>query len=320
MEDSVYEYYANVQTEPVEWLWYPYIPLGKLTVLQGDPGEGKSTFALNIVARITTGQPMPDGAPVTEKRVAIYQCAEDGIADTIKPRLQQAGADCERVAYIIDNDIALTLEDGRIETAIKDTHARVFIIDPIQAFIPPDADMQSATKMRSVLRKLANIADRNKCAVILIGHMNKGNGAKTLYRGLGSIDIAAIARSVLMISRDESRPDIRYMYPIKSSLAPEGPAIAFSFKEHGGIVWHGKYDLNTAELMDSITVKTTKRERARAKLVQLLEHEDRPAKEVYAGLADIGVGSRTVEKAKKELQVTTYRSGGSWYWSLPKPK
>ena len=282
--------------------------------------KAKSTFALNVVARITTGQPMPDGVPAKGKRVAIYQCAEDGIADTIKPRLQQAGADCERVAYIIDNDIALTLEDGRIETAIKDTHASVFIIDPIQAFIPPDADMQSATKMRSVLRKLANIADRNKCAVILIGHMNKGGSSKSLYRGLGSIDIAAIARSVLMISRDESRPDIRYMYPIKSSLAPEGPAIAFSFKEHGGIVWHGKYDLNTAELMDSITVKTTKRERARAKLVQLLEQEDRPAKEVYAGLADIGVGSRTVEKAKKELQVTTYRSGGSWYWSLPKPK
>lgn len=99
MEGSVYQYYANVRTEPVEWLWYPYIPLGKLTVLQGDPGEGKSTFALNVVARITTGQPMPDGVPAKVKRVAIYQCAEDGIADTIKPRLQQAGADCERVAY-----------------------------------------------------------------------------------------------------------------------------------------------------------------------------------------------------------------------------
>ena len=95
MEGSVYQYYANVRTEPVEWLWYPYIPLGKLTVLQGDPGEGKSTFALNVVARITTGQPMPDGVPAKGKRVAIYQCAEDGIADTIKPRLQQAGADCE---------------------------------------------------------------------------------------------------------------------------------------------------------------------------------------------------------------------------------
>ena len=174
--------------------------------------------------------------------------------------------------------------------------------------------------MRSVLRKLANIAERNQCAVILIGHMNKGSGAKSLYRGLGSIDIAAIARSVLMISRDENRPGIRYMYPIKSSLAPEGPAIAFSFRERGGLEWHGSYDLNTAQLMDSVTVKTTKREKARAKLIQMLEKSDKPAKEVYAALSEIGVGSRTVEKVKKELQITTYRSGGSWFWSLPESK
>ncbi len=320
MEGSVYEYYSNVHAKPVEWLWYPYIPLGKLTIIQGDPGEGKSTFVLNVVARITTGQNMPDGSPVIGRQVAIYQCAEDGVADTIKPRLQQAGADCGRVAYIVDDDIALTLEDGRIESTIKATGASMFIIDPIQAFIPPDADMQSATKMRSVLRKLANIAERNRCAVILIGHMNKGAGTKTLYRGLGSIDIAAIARSVLMISRDANRPEMRYMYPIKSSLAPEGPAIAFSFREQGNIEWHGRYNLNTAELMDTITVKTTKREKARAKLIQLLEHEDCPAKEIYAGLANMGVGSRTVEKVKKELQITTYRSSGSWYWSLPKQK
>lgn len=320
MDDTVYNFYSNVHTKPVEWLWYPYIPLGKLTVLQGDPGEGKSTFVLNIVARLTTGQEMPDGYSVGQQCVAVYQCAEDGAADTIKPRLQQADADCEKVAYIVDDDIALTLEDGRIETTIKETGASVFVIDPIQAFIPPDSDMQSATKMRSVLRKLANIAERNRCAVVLIGHMNKGGGAKTLYRGLGSIDIAAIARSVLMISRDENRPEMRYMYPIKSSLAPEGPAIAFSFNEQGGIKWHGQYDLNTSKLIDSVTIKTTKREKTRAKLMQLLESEDRPAKEVYAGLAEIGVGSRTVEKVKKELQITTYRRGSSWFWSLSKRK
>lgn len=320
MEGIIYDYYSNVRPKPVEWLWYPYIPLGKLTVIQGDPGEGKSTFVLNLVARLTFGQPMPDGYKPGGRRVAIYQCAEDGMADTIKPRLQQAGADCEKVAYIIDNDIALTLEDGRIEMAIKQTRASVFIVDPIQAFIPPDSDMQSATKMRSVLRKLANIAERNHCAVILIGHMNKGSGAKSLYRGLGSIDIAAIARSVLMISRDENRPGIRYMFPIKSSLAPEGPAIAFSFKEGGGLEWHGIYDLNTTQLVDSVTVKTSKRDKARAKLIQMLEKGDKPAKEVYAGLSEIGVGSRTVEKVKKELQIYTYRSGGTWYWSMPEAK
>lgn len=318
MENAICEYYSNITAKPVDWLWYPYIPFGKLTIIQGDPGEGKSTFVLNLVSLLTNGLAMPDGYRSRGNGVAIYQCAEDGMADTIKPRLEQAGANCKKVAYIIDDDIALTLEDGRIESAIRETGASVFIIDPIQAFIPPDADMQSATKMRTVLRGLASTAEKNHCAVILIGHMNKGSGAKSLYRGLGSIDIAAIARSVLMISRDETRPGIRYMYPIKSSLAPEGPAVAFSFREGGGIEWQGQYDLNTASLTDSVTVKTTKRDKARAKMLQLLEESDKPAKVIYESLAGLGVGSRTVEKVKKELQIKTYRTKGCWYWSLPK--
>lgn len=317
MESALFDFYSNISSKAVEWLWYPYIPLGKLTVIQGDPGDGKSTLVLNLVALLTNGMPMPDGYVSKCSHVAIYQCAEDGMADTIKPRLEQAGADCNQVAYIVDNDIALTLEDGRIETAIQETGASVFIIDPIQAFIPPDSDMQSATKMRAILRKLSSTAEKFNCAVILIGHMNKGTGTKSLYRGLGSIDIAAIARSVLMISRDEAKPSIRYMYPIKSSLAPEGPAIAFSFKAGGGLEWQGRYELNTAELVDSITVKTSKRDKARAKMLQMLEQKDWSAKEVYTALAEIGIGSRTVEKAKKELQVRTYRAGGCWYWGLP---
>ena len=126
MENAICEYYSNVTPKPVDWLWYPYIPFGKLTVIQGDPGEGKSTFVLNLVSLLTNGRPMPDGYKTPKPRVAIYQCAEDGMADTIKPRLEQAGADCEKVAYIIDDDIALTLEDGRIESAIKETGASVF--------------------------------------------------------------------------------------------------------------------------------------------------------------------------------------------------
>lgn len=317
MKASLYDYYSHVTPKAVEWLWYPYIPLGKLTVIQGDPGDGKSTFVLNVIAQLTSGQPMPDGYVPSCSRIAVYQCAEDGIADTIKPRLEQAGANCDQVAYIIDDDIALTLEDGRIETVIQETGASVFIIDPIQAFIPPESDMQSATKMRSVLRKLAATAEKYRCAVILIGHMNKGNGTNPLYRGLGSIDIAAIARSVLMISRDEANPALRYMYPIKSSLASEGPTIAFSFRDGGGIEWHGQYDINTSEFIERFTIKKSKREIARAKMLQMLRTKDRPAKEVYSTLAQIGVGSRTVEKAKQELLIETYRSGQCWYWRLP---
>ncbi len=317
MDNSLYDYYSNVTSKPIDWLWYPYIPLGKLTVIQGDPGEGKSTFVLNLVARLTSERPMPDGFVCHCPPVAIYQCAEDGMADTIKPRLEQAGANCDRVAYIVDDDIALTLEDGRIESVIQATGASLFIVDPIQAFIPPESDMMSATKMRSTLRKLAATAEKYKCAVILIGHMNKVIGTKTLYRGLGSIDIAAIARSVLMISRDENNPGIRYMYPIKSSLAPQGPAISFSFTEGGGLKWHGCHPINTAELTDNVKVKTPKRDKARAKVLMLLEEKDLPCKEVYDAMAEIGVGSRTVEKVKQDLHLRVYRSGSRWYWGLP---
>lgn len=320
MEGPLFDYYSNVTPKAVEWLWYPYIPLGKLTVIQGDPGDGKSTFVLNMVALLTSGLPMPDGFMPDCNRVAVYQCAEDGIADTIKPRLEDAGANCDRVAYIIDDNIALTLEDGRIETVIRDTGASVFIIDPIQAFIPPDSDMLCATKMRSVLRKLAATAEKYHCAVILIGHMNKGNGSNPLYRGLGSIDIAAIARSVLMISRDETDPALRYMYPIKSSLAPEGPAISFSFKIGGGLEWQGQYVINAAEFFERSTVRKSKTEKARAKMIQMLMKKDRPAKEIYAALSEMGVGSRTVEKVKKDIRIRTYRSGNCWFWSLPDQK
>ena len=118
MDRAIYDYYSNIEAKSVDWLWFPYIPFGKLTVIQGDPGEGKSTFVINLLSLLTKGHPMPDGFVPMQSYTAIYQCAEDGIADTIKPRLEQAGADCSKVAYIADSDVALTLEDGRIESAI----------------------------------------------------------------------------------------------------------------------------------------------------------------------------------------------------------
>ena len=234
-----YEYFSSVTQRKVEWLWYPYIPYGKLTILQGDPGEGKSTFMLNIAALLTRGKEMPDGFRVPEPQRVVYQTAEDNLSDTVKPRLVAAGADCSRIAYIIDEDRPLTLEDSRIEKVIQETHARLFILDPLQAYLSQDSDMFSAGRMRQQLRRLADIASKHKCAIVVIGHMNKASGEKNLYRGLGSIDIAAIARSVLMISRDKDDPSIRYMFPVKSSLAPEGATIAFSLPAfHGDCAAH----------------------------------------------------------------------------------
>ena len=166
MTNEIFEYFSQVKEEPVDWLWYPYIPCGKITLLQGDPGEGKSTFILNIAALLTQGKDMPDGYHIDTPHTIVYQCAEDGTADTIKPRLLSAGADCNRVAYIIDEYGELTLDDTRIEDTIRETGARLLILDPLQSYLVQDGDMHSAGRMRMILGKLAGIAAKYHCAVV----------------------------------------------------------------------------------------------------------------------------------------------------------
>lgn len=314
-EERELEYYSSVEQKEIDWLWYPYIPYGKVTLLQGDPGEGKSTFAINIAALLTRGQAMPDGYKIVRPKTVIYQCAEDGLADTIKPRLLSAGADCNRVAHIIDGENALTLEDQRIEKAIEQCGAKLVIIDPIQAYIGQDGDMQSATRMRSIIGSLAKVAERQQCAIILIGHMTKSNIGKSLYRGLGSIDIAATARSILMISRDKDEPTIRYAVHIKSSLAPEGDAIRFALDKVKGFVWLGKATI-TFENFTNHEEKPSKKSIAKNQLLLLLEKDDKASNDVFRELESLGISKRTVQEAKKELAIDAYREGGSWYWHL----
>lgn len=311
MKELEYDYYSQVRETDVEWLWYPYIPYGKLTLLQGDPGEGKSTFILNIVALLTRGEDMPDGFHTEQAQTVIYQCSEDNASDTVKPRLIAAGADCGRVAYIVDDDATLSLDDERIEKTIEKTGARLLILDPLQSFMPQDSDMHSAGRMRSILGRLAAVAEKHGCAVVLVGHMNKSKSGKHLYRGLGSIDITAIARSVLMISRDEENPQIRYMHPIKSSLAPEGDAIGFSFSRSRGFQWIGVCDYE--ETADD--EYGSKEESAKSILTVLLK-EDMPSSQIFAYMQNIGISKRTVNRAKKEMDIISYRKQGRWYWSL----
>lgn len=316
MPELRFKYYSSVTQRKVEWLWYPYIPYGKITILQGDPGEGKSTFILNIAALLTTGQKMPDGTGGGKAQTVIYQCAEDDVADTIKPRLLAAGADCDRVAYIIDDNSELTFEDSRIEEVLAQTGARLLVIDPIQAFLVQDSDMQSAARMRAALSKLADVAARYKCAVILVGHLTKSYGGKNLYRGLGSIDIAAIARSVLMISRDSTESSVRYMFPVKASLAPEGSAIGFSFAE-GKFTWLGKCDTGIDSLNSSVFTSPDKLEQAKTYLFRLLKDGDLPSTQICEKMDQIGIKKRTVETAKKEAGIQAYRKNNAWYWRLP---
>lgn len=179
---------SDVQSQTVDWLWYPFIPYGKLTIIQGDPGDGKTTLILNIAARLSKGEGLDNDMKVTEPVNIIYQTAEDGLADTVKPRLELAEAVCERIMVIDETEKSLSMIDERLETAIKRTGARVLILDPIQAYLGGTMDMNRANEARDMTKRLSLLAEKYKCAILLIGHMNKAGGNKAAYRGMGSID------------------------------------------------------------------------------------------------------------------------------------
>ena len=186
---------------------------------------------------------------VLEPVNVIYQTAEDGLGDTIKPRLLSAGADCSRVMVIDDNDQALTMMDARLEEAIIQTKARLVVLDPIQGFLGAAVDMHRANEIRPLMKRVAVLAEKYHCAIILIGHMNKNSNGKSSYRGLGSIDFQAAARSVLVVGRIKDDPTLRVVCPTKSSLAPEGKAVAFRLDPEQGFQWVGQYDISADELL-----------------------------------------------------------------------
>lgn len=307
-------YYADVESHAVDWLWYPYIPYGKITIIQGDPGEGKTTFALQLAALLSSGKPLPDGS-LSDPINVIYQSAEDSAADTIKPRLEKMGAECKRIAFIQEQKTHLSLTDDRLYEAIIKTDAKLMILDPLQAFIPNKRDITRANDMRVVMGKLSAIASETNCAVLIIGHMTKGNSGKGIYRGIGSIDIAAIARSILLIGRPEEDSDLRIMVQVKSNLARQGCGVGFTIDEKGNFCWQ-ELDVgyNAQDLLGKL--QTKKHNRAEDVLLEILDRGEVLANDVYAVCLSAGIGKRTVDKAKKNLAVQSIKRGDRWYWQL----
>lgn len=261
---------SDVEQTDVRWLWYPYIPFGKLTILQGNPGEGKTYFALHLAAACTNGTALP-GRESAEPFNVIYQTAEDGLGDTVKPRLLSAGADLERVLAIDDGDELITLSDARIGRAIRENDAKLLIIDPIQAFLGADVDMNRANEVRPLFRRLGDIAQETGCAILMIGHLNKASGAQSTYRGLGSIDMTAAVRSLLFIGRVKGDPTTRVLTHEKSSLAPPGPSLAFSLGDERGFTWLGEYEISADELLSGEERAPGKLEQAEQLILSLLE-------------------------------------------------
>lgn len=307
---------SEIESQEIEWLWYPLIPYGKLTIIQGDPGDGKTTLVLNIAAKLSNGIGIDEAMQISEPINIIYQTAEDGLADTVKPRLEAAGADCEKIAVIDESEKSLSMVDERLEEAIIKTNARLLILDPIQAYLGGGMDMNRANEARDMTKKLGLLAEKYKCAIVLIGHMNKAAGNKAAYRGMGSIDFFAVARSVLLVGRVEGQTNIRAVVQIKNNLAPFGHPKAFEL-EKGGFCWLGDYEITADELLGGLAPKANKLEQAKQLLRELAKtNNSMQSKDIFNLADEQGISKRTLENAKKELKIKAKKINNSWYWEL----
>ena len=269
-----------------------------------------------MIAALTKGEALPEREPLDPVNI-LYQTAEDGLADTIRPRLDALGADCSRVLVIDESKRELSLSDERIRQAMEETGAKLLVLDPLQAYLGAEVDMHRANEVRPILKRLGSVAEQMGCAVILIRHLNKMQGQKSGHRGMGSVDFQAAARSVLLVGRTKEDPQLRIVVPDKSSLAPEGESIAFALDPEQGFQWKGYCAYNAEELLGGSTKQVqTKTMQAEETLRNLLD-KPAPAEEILRRITAAGISERTLMTAKKNLGILSEKRGGQWFWRLP---
>ena len=314
---------ADVQAESVNWLWEPYIPRAKVTLLEGDPGVGKSWLSLAISTAVSLGKGLPgqnNGNPAS----VLLASAEDGLGDTIRPRLDTMKADLSRVFAV---DGLFTLDDSglaMLEGYIVDNKPMLVVLDPLVGYISAAVDIHRSNEVRAVMSKLAALAEKYKVAILAIRHLTKGGMAKPIYRGLGSIDFTAACRSVLLAGYDPANPQSRGLVHIKSNLAPTGDAIGFEITD-GSFYWTGNSDLTAAKIL---AVEDSEGKSAFDEATEFLkeELENGPveARQVLRDARNVSIAERTLKRAKDKLGIKTSRrgkkgkrGGGKFIWELP---
>lgn len=326
---------SEVEKEDVVWLWESRIPRGKITILDGDPGLGKSAVTTDLAARVSVGRPFPDGTDCPEGGVVLMN-AEDGLADTIRPRLDAAGGDPSRVLALAeipdesrpDQDRVLSLpEDLRtIEEGIERVGAVLLLIDPLMAFLGGDTNAHKDQDIRRALASLKSMAERTGVAVVLVRHLNKGGGGNPLYRGGGSIGIIGAARSGLIVAQDPNDPEgkRRVLAGSKNNLAQMEESTSFqvvtAVNGAARVEWLGQSDLSATDLVK--TPLDDEEKSALDEAVEFLREELRgkpiSARTIYKNAKDAGVSERTLKRAKSNLKVNSEKEAdGSWSWALP---
>lgn len=347
---------AGVVARPVRWLWPGRVPLGKLTVLDGDPGLGKSALTLDLAARVSAGRPMPDesradrsassGQALAGPRGVVLLSAEDGLDDTIRPRLEVAGAELGRISALTSvrggrpgrgrgaapsrgMPRLPTLDDlEALREAIEEVSAALVIVDPIMAYLPGGVDSSKDSDVRSVLARLAGLAEAEGAAVLVVRHLNKSGRGGPLYRGGGSIGIIGAARSGLLVAPDpdDETGARRVLASSKVNLAARPDSLAYHVEagENGAlrVVWEGTVGHTAASLIDGQRERDGGERGALAEaqevLRQILASGPKNAAVVQTEARAAGISERTLRRARKVLGAVLTKEGyqGAWTWAL----
>ncbi len=318
---------SEVTARPVHFLWAPYLPLGKLTLLDGDPGQGKSWLTAAIATAGSHGWGLPDTLPFDPFATIFF--TEDPAEDVLRPRLDLLGADCSRIwtydSFEFPMDLSQPADVARLDELVPAYNARLIVIDPIQAFLGAKTDIYRPNEVRAVLAPLLRLAQRRACALLVLRHITKARASRSIYAGQGSIDFIAAARSVLLAGSGPDDSTRHALVHIKSNLAAAGPTLGYRF-DGQSFVWEGPSGLTANDLLaaEAQTDDAGAEQEARLFLRDILaEAETLPARAVLAAAREAGVAERTLKRAKRREGVRTIRQGfgtGSvWLWSLPTP-
>ncbi|HEV3257462.1 MAG TPA: AAA family ATPase [Gemmataceae bacterium] len=325
--------FSQMVSRPVEWLWPNWLPLGKLALFEGDPGLGKSLITLDLCARLSTGKPLPDGSPGPGPCNCLLFSAEDGGEDTIRPRLEAAGADMDRIfGFYRDGDdltapLCLPSQAGALDDILTQTRARLVVLDPITAFLDPGVQIASDPSVRRALFPLQRLAVKHRCVFELMRHLNKTGGGVALYRGMGSIAFTACCRCIWLVDEDPTDPTRSILAQVKASLAGRPPSLAYSLPPPGTpiptVTWLGTSDLTADQLLagPAKVPPPSPRQRASEFLAAVLEDGPLTSREIWAAAQEHDLAERTLQRVKDELGIRSVRvylgKKQLSYWLLP---
>jgi hypothetical protein len=322
---------SDVRVSAVEWLWPLYLGRSKLAILDGDPEVGKSLVSIDLAARLSRGGPLPDGRPLDRPCATLFLTAEDGDEDTVRPRLEAAGADLDRVVLAggpggrpprFPDDLPA------LEDLVSGLGIDLVVIDPLMAFLPSKVAANLDQSVRQALNPLADLAARTRCAVLLIRHLTKALGTRALYRGQGSMGIVAACRTGLLLAPHPEGPALRVLSVTKSNLGPRPPALGLRVREGTGacavVEWAGPVAATADELCRSAPpVRMKAKDRATDWLRRELSSGPRRAADLQAAAAEAGIPEATLRRAKADLPASSHRTydhkteRGEWYWYDP---